>query len=171
MAIGDLGIDDGVLRELAEELPGGHDEIDARGLLVLPGAVDAHVHLNDPGRADWEGIATGSAALAAGGSTTAIDMPLNAHPPTVDAAAFDLQGRAHRSVGARRHRALGRARARATSTSWRSSPSAASSASRRSCARAASTISRPPTTRPCWQGMREAARLGLPVAVHAESGS
>ena len=58
---------------------------------MLPGAVDAHVHLNDPGRADWEGIATGSAALAAGGSTTAIDMPLNAHPPTVDAAAFDLK--------------------------------------------------------------------------------
>ncbi|MDX6573791.1 MAG: allantoinase, partial [Gaiellales bacterium] len=88
---GDLGIEQGVLRELADELPGGHEEIDARGLLVLPGAVDAHVHLNDPGRADWEGMATGSAALAAGGSTTAIDMPLNAHPPTVDAAAFDLK--------------------------------------------------------------------------------
>ncbi|MDX6568574.1 MAG: allantoinase, partial [Gaiellales bacterium] len=91
LSVGDLGIDEGVLRELADELPGGHEEIDARGLLVLPGAVDAHVHLNDPGRADWEGIATGTAALAVGGSTTAIDMPLNAHPPTVDAAAFDLK--------------------------------------------------------------------------------
>jgi allantoinase len=91
VAIGDLGVGDGVLQEVADELAGGHDEIDARGLLVLPGAVDAHVHLNDPGRADWEGIATGTAALAAGGSTTAIDMPLNAHPPTVDATAFDLK--------------------------------------------------------------------------------
>ena len=91
IATGDVGIDGGVIREIADELPGGHDEIDARGLLVLPGAVDAHVHLNDPGRSDWEGIATGTAALAVGGSTTAIDMPLNAHPPTVDAAAFDLK--------------------------------------------------------------------------------
>ncbi len=91
IATGDVGIDGGVIREIADELPGGHDEIDARGLLVLPGAVDAHVHLNDPGRSDWEGIATGTAALAVGGSTTAIDMPLNAHPPTVDGAAFDLK--------------------------------------------------------------------------------
>ena len=59
-----------------------------RGLHVFPGVVDAHVHFNEPGRADWEGIATGSAALAAGGGTCFVDMPLNAHPPTVDADAF-----------------------------------------------------------------------------------
>lgn len=64
-------------------------EIDARGLLALPGAVDAHVHFNEPGRADWEGIATGSRACAVGGTTTFIDMPLNSHPPTIDAASFD----------------------------------------------------------------------------------
>jgi allantoinase len=58
---------------------------------VLPGAVDAHVHLNDPGRADWEGFATGTRALAAGGTTTCADMPLNAVPPTIDAAAFDAK--------------------------------------------------------------------------------
>jgi allantoinase len=63
--------------------------IEAGGLVVLPGVIDAHVHLNDPGRADWEGFATGTRALAAGGTTCAIDMPLNAHPPTVDAASFD----------------------------------------------------------------------------------
>jgi allantoinase len=62
--------------------------VDAAGLLVLPGAVDAHVHFDDPGRADWEGWATGTAAAAAGGTTTVVDMPLNAHPPTVDADAF-----------------------------------------------------------------------------------
>jgi allantoinase len=51
--------------------------------------IDAHVHFNEPGRADWEGIETGSRAIAAGGGTLFFDMPLNAHPPTVDAASFD----------------------------------------------------------------------------------
>ncbi len=64
------------------------EEIDATGLHVLPGVIDAHVHFNEPGRADWEGFATGSTAVAAGGGTCFIDMPLNAHPPTIDAAAL-----------------------------------------------------------------------------------
>jgi allantoinase len=46
------------------------------------------VHFNDPGRADWEGWASGTAAAAAGGTTCVVDMPLNAHPPTIDAASF-----------------------------------------------------------------------------------
>ena len=64
-------------------------EIDASGLYALPGLVDAHVHFNDPGRADWEGWASGSRAAAAGGVTTVLDMPLNSRPPVVDGAAFD----------------------------------------------------------------------------------
>ena len=57
---------------------------------VLPGAIDPHVHFNEPGpRTDWEGWATGSAALAAGGVTTALEMPLNASPPTTTVQAFD----------------------------------------------------------------------------------
>ena len=60
------------------------EEIDARGLHVLPGAVDVHVHFNEPGRTDWEGWATGSRACVAGGTTTVAEMPLNAHPPTLD---------------------------------------------------------------------------------------
>jgi allantoinase len=88
----DIGVSDGRIVALAPELAGGGaEEIDARGLLVLPGVVDAHVHLNDPGRAAWEGFETGTRALGAGGSTTAIDMPLNASPPTVDGAAFDAK--------------------------------------------------------------------------------
>ncbi len=51
--------------------------------------IDAHVHFNDPGRADWEGWETGSRAAAAGGITTVFDMPLNAHPPTIDGPSFD----------------------------------------------------------------------------------
>ena len=65
------------------------EEIDARGLHVFPGVIDSHVHFNDPGRADWEGIDSGSRALAAGGGTTFFDMPLNAHPPTCDTRSFD----------------------------------------------------------------------------------
>jgi allantoinase len=65
------------------------EEVDATGLHVFPGVIDSHVHFNEPGRADWEGIGTGSHALAAGGGTVFFDMPLNAHPPTCDAASFD----------------------------------------------------------------------------------
>src|SRR3954453_12691724 len=54
--------------------------IDASGCLVVPGFIDAHVHFNDPGRTDWEGIETGSRAAAIGGTTTIFDMPLNCSP-------------------------------------------------------------------------------------------
>lgn len=60
--------------------------LDATGRHVFPGIIDAHVHFNEPGRTDWEGIATGSAALAAGGGTAFFDMPLNSEPPVLDAA-------------------------------------------------------------------------------------
>jgi allantoinase len=86
----DIGIRAG---KIAGITPGLRDsapeEIDASGLHVLPGLIDSHVHFNDPGRSDWEGIESGSRALAAGGGTMFFDMPLNAHPPTVDAASFD----------------------------------------------------------------------------------
>ena len=60
----------------------GREEIVAEGLYVLPGIIDAHVHFNEPGRTDWEGIETGSNALAAGGGDHAFfDMPLNSHIP------------------------------------------------------------------------------------------
>lgn len=88
----DILIRDGRVSALVE--PGASsadDEIDARGLLAMPGVVDAHVHFNDPGRADWEGWASGSRAAAAGGVTTVIDMPLNSLPPVIDGAAFDLK--------------------------------------------------------------------------------
>ncbi|MFD1885867.1 allantoinase AllB [Paenibacillus wenxiniae] len=57
--------------------------IDANELHVMAGMIDAHVHLNEPGLGDWEGFVTGSSALAAGGCTTFLDMPLNGIPPTV----------------------------------------------------------------------------------------
>jgi allantoinase len=87
----DVAVTDGLVEAIGPDLPGGREEVDARGLHVLPGVIDAHVHFNEPGRTDWEGWATGTRALAAGGATACIEMPLNAHPPTVDAAAFDAK--------------------------------------------------------------------------------
>lgn len=62
--------------------------IDAGDLVVMAGLVDTHVHLNDPGRADWEGFETGTRAAAAGGITSVIDMPLNSIPVTTSVAAL-----------------------------------------------------------------------------------
>ena len=73
-----------------EEGP-AREVIEASGLVVLPGVVDAHVHFNEPGRADWEGWTTGSRAAVAGGVTTVCDMPLNSTPPVVDVHAFDAK--------------------------------------------------------------------------------
>src|SRR6202453_273077 len=88
----DLGVADGKIVALSPGLKSSSREIiDATGLHIFPGIIDAHVHFNDPGRTDWEGIETGSQALAAGGGALFFDMPLNAHPPTLDAESFDLK--------------------------------------------------------------------------------
>src|SRR6266496_3222298 len=59
--------------------------------MLLPGLVDTHVHVNEPGRTEWEGFATATRAAAAGGVTTIVDMPLNSIPPTIDVAALDAK--------------------------------------------------------------------------------
>jgi len=73
-------------------------------VVLLPGLVDTHVHVNDPGRTEWEGFETATRAAAAGGVTTIVDMPLNSLPPTVDVAALEVKrktarGRVHTDVG------------------------------------------------------------------------
>lgn len=72
--------------------------------VLLPGLVDTHVHVNDPGRAEWEGFPTATRAAAAGGITTLLDMPLNSLPPTVDPESLAVKresarGRVHVDVG------------------------------------------------------------------------
>jgi allantoinase len=65
-----------------DDVPGGARLDDAGELAVLPGIVDTHVHLNEPGRTEWEGFATATRAAAIGGVTALVDMPLNSIPPT-----------------------------------------------------------------------------------------
>jgi allantoinase len=86
----DLAVSEGRIAAVEPDVEGTADEeIDAGGLHILPGAIDAHAHFNEPGRTEWEGFATGSRSLAAGGMTAYVEMPLNAYPPTVDAARLD----------------------------------------------------------------------------------
>src|SRR4051812_2623709 len=90
--VADLGIADGKLHILNPgEAASARETVDGSGWHIFPGFIDSHVHFNEPGRADWEGIQTGSQALAAGGGTLFVDMPLNAHPPTIDAESLDLK--------------------------------------------------------------------------------
>jgi allantoinase len=68
-----------------------HEEELAEDEVLIPGVVDTHVHINEPGRTEWEGFASATRAAAAGGVTTLIDMPLNSIPPTVDVPALELK--------------------------------------------------------------------------------
>src|SRR5262245_26010375 len=85
------------LGDYHEELPANVPIIDVGDLVILPGIVDSHVHINEPGRTEWEGFATATRAAAAGGVTTLVDMPLNSIPPTVSVA--DLTTKAAAAEG------------------------------------------------------------------------
>ncbi|SFD71616.1 allantoinase [Paenibacillus catalpae] len=91
----DIGIIGGKIAAISESLAdsAAHDVLDAEGKYVLPGMIDIHVHFNEPNFGHWEGFATGSAALAAGGCTAYADMPLNGNPPTVTPEALALKGK------------------------------------------------------------------------------
>jgi allantoinase len=82
-----IRIVEGIIVEISDETP----DVDFGDLVVMPGLVDSHVHVNEPGRTDWEGFATATRAAAAGGTTTIVDMPLNSIPPTVSVAALDAK--------------------------------------------------------------------------------
>ena len=91
------------MRDYASARPASR-ELDAGDLVVLPGLVDTHVHINDPGRADWEGFEHATRAAAAGGVTTLVDMPLNSIPPTTTSQGLEAKrraaaGRCHVDVG------------------------------------------------------------------------
>jgi allantoinase len=73
------------------EVPSGAELHDCGDFVLLPGLVDTHVHINEPGRTEWEGFATATSAAAAGGMTTLIDMPLNCIPETINVEALEAK--------------------------------------------------------------------------------
>jgi allantoinase len=85
----DIAIENSRIIDMSKSISGSpNKEIDATGLHIFPGIIDVHVHFNEPGRAEWEGISTGSSALAAGGGTLFVDMPLNSSPPLLNKESF-----------------------------------------------------------------------------------
>src|SRR5712692_11149152 len=77
-----------------DEVPEGCPVYDAGRSVVMPGLVDTHVHINEPGRTHWEGFETATRAAAAGGITTLVDMPLNSSPVTTSVEALEVKMRA-----------------------------------------------------------------------------
>ena len=92
---GALLVEDDLIRGVCRvsEIPERAEVVDCLGAALLPGLVDTHVHLNDPGRAEWEGFWTGTRAAAAGGHTTVVDMPLNCLPETTTVEALEEKRR------------------------------------------------------------------------------
>jgi allantoinase len=74
-----------------DQIPKTFETFDFGDAAILPGLVDSHVHINDPGRAEWEGFDTATRAAAAGGYTLLVDMPLNCLPATTTVAALDAK--------------------------------------------------------------------------------
>jgi allantoinase len=90
------GVRDGKISGIvpADPVPAVAEVHDFGDAVILPGLVDSHLHINDPGRAEWEGFETATRAAAAGGYTTLIDMPLNCLPPTASVAALAVKRQA-----------------------------------------------------------------------------
>ncbi|MEU8271869.1 allantoinase AllB [Sphaerisporangium sp. NPDC049002] len=88
-----VAVRDGVIAALLpyDDPAPAAERVDLGEVCLLPGLVDTHVHVNEPGRTEWEGFATATRAAAAGGVTTIVDMPLNSLPPTVNAGALAVK--------------------------------------------------------------------------------
>lgn len=88
---GELAVQDGLICAMGPHVGEAQSVVDAAGAFLFPGVIDVHVHLNEPGNAEWEGFTTGTHLLAAGGVTSFFDMPLNANPPTINMEALALK--------------------------------------------------------------------------------
>src|ERR1700740_3362868 len=89
----DVCIQDGKIIAVTppDSIPANGTMADVGNLVVMPGLVDTHVHINEPGRTEWEGFETATQAAAAGGITTLVDMPLNSLPPTTTLEALRMK--------------------------------------------------------------------------------
>jgi allantoinase len=164
----DIGIEGEYIAAVANDLPAGTNEIDGSGLTILPGLIDVHLHFNEPGRADWEGAATGSRALAAGGGTLFFDMPLNSSPCTVDAKQFDRKRTALESASITDFALWGGLIPGNIGELGELAVRGVVGFKAFLCDSGLPEFPRADDLT-LYEGMQQAARLGLPVAVHAES--
>ena len=164
----DLAIEDGKIQSVGAGLPGAADEIDARGLHVFPAVIDIHLHFNEPGRTEWEGAATGSRALAAGGGAVFFDMPLNSTPCTVNSFEFD---RKHAALQANSITDFGLWGGLVPNSIGDMEELAERGVIGFKAFMCGSGLPEFPRADDdtLFEGLKEAARLKLPVAVHAES--
>ena len=152
-----------------DDVPAGAPVDDYGDLVLMPGVVDSHVHVNEPGRTEWEGFETATRAAAAGGVTTIVDMPLNSIPPTTSVAALETKLQRDAREVPRRRRRCGAARCRATrrssgrcSTRRRARVQMLPRRLRRRGVRAASTRA------DCEAALDALRRHDAPLLVHAE---
>lgn len=87
----DIAVKDGKISAIGSELKEAAQTVDAAGLIVSPGMIDAHMHISEPGRTEWEGYETGTRAAAKGGVTACIEMPLNQMPATIDRKTLNIK--------------------------------------------------------------------------------
>ena len=167
--LSDIAIQDNRIVAVGPELAGARAEIEAAGLTIFPGMIDDHVHFNEPGRADWEGAETGSRALAAGGGTTFFDMPLNSAPCTVGKVEFEAKRIALEKSSLTDFALWGGLVPGQQAGALEEL--AACGAIGFKAFMSDSGLPEFPRTGDVtlYEGMQVAARLGLPVAVHAES--
>jgi allantoinase len=164
----DLGIDDGRIAAIGAEVGGAREEIDARGSTILPGLIDVHVHFNEPGRTQWEGGATGSRALAAGGGTLFFDMPLNSTPCTLNVTEFDRKRAALAAASVTDFALWGGLVPGSIGEMSAMAECGVVGFKAFMCDSGLPEFPRADDLT-LLDGLREAARLGLPIAVHAES--
>jgi allantoinase len=164
----DVAIADGVIDAIGHDLGNAGEEIDARGLTVFPGVIDVHLHFNEPGRTEWEGAATGSRALAAGGGTLFFDMPLNSTPCTVTARDVEIKRRALEAASVTDFALWGGLVPGSIGAMADMAAAGVIGFKAFMCNSGLPEFPRADDGT-LYEGMREAARLNLPVAVHAES--
>jgi allantoinase len=165
----DIAVSEGRIAAVEPAIEGiATETIDLTGYLVFPGAIDPHVHFNEPGRTDWEGWASGSRALVAGGTTCAIEMPLNAHPPTLDRESF-LQKQRGAEASSLVDFALWGGLTPTNVDRLEELAEVGAVGFKAFMSRSGTDDFQAADDYTLYKGMQTAAALGLPVAVHAES--
>ena len=164
----DVAVEAGLIQAIEPDLPGADEEINAAGLAVFPGVIDVHVHFNEPGHTDWEGAATGSRALAAGGGTLFCDMPLNSIPCTVNGREFDAKRKALEAASITDFAVWGGIVPGNLGEMAELAELGVMGFKAFLCHSGLAEFPRVDDLT-LWEGLGEAARLGLPVAIHAEN--